>query len=347
MFRRRIATAFSCALMGALVTPTGALAAAPKPPPPQTPVVNSWAMAPAGTSAAEPGSRPNFSYELAPGATLSDTVSLYNYGNTQLTFRIYATDAFNDKSGGFELLTGEKQPSDVGSWVKLPQANVTVSPTTRIDLPFTVSVPPDARAGDHSAAILASSTVNGEGPDGKIVALDRRAGARLYVRVAGPLQPALAVDKVHTTYRAALNPMNGSVDVRYTVRNVGNERLGFHQRLSVKSPLGKTMKQSAMKDTLELLPGNEVAMQAHFDHVTAAMRLEGQVVVNPFPVGQAKAKVTSHFSQSGHTWAIPWTLLTAVALGCLGWQARKRYRARRRSGVPPMPPAPSREPVTI
>src|SRR5262245_27067586 len=60
-----------------------------------TPSIQSWALAPSGADPGEPSSRPNLSYETAPGAEIQDSVTLWNYGNTQLTFRIYATDAFN------------------------------------------------------------------------------------------------------------------------------------------------------------------------------------------------------------------------------------------------------------
>jgi hypothetical protein len=348
MSRSRILGTLACACIVAISTmavPAGAVPAPPTPPVPTTPVpvINSWAVAPSGPDPGQPGSRPNLSYDLAPGAKITDSVTIFNYGNTQLTFGIYSTDAFNDPSGGFDLLAGDKTPIDVGSWVTLPQSHITVKPLTSVQMPFTLTVPPDARPGDHAAAILASSIVNGQDTLGKVVLLDRRAGTRIYVRVAGPLQPVLTVEKIQTTYHASSNPFDGSLDVRYTVTNAGNVRLGAHQLVELKTPFGRRMKQAVGKDIVELLPGNSLTFSVHFKQVTAAVRLTAQIVVTPFPAGEPKGSTTAT-SRSGHAWAIPWTLLALVVILSVGWQFWKRYRFRRRLATSP-PPAMTYEPA--
>ena len=45
------------------------------------------------------------------------------------------------------------------------------------------------------------------------------------------------------------------------------------------------MKQAPGPDLVELLPGNAVTYTAHFEHVTAALRIKAKPVVSPFPVG--------------------------------------------------------------
>jgi len=114
----------------------------------------------------EAGNRTALSYDVDPGATITDSVTLYNYGNTQLTFRIYATDAFNNEDGQFDLIPGAEEPTDVGSWVTMPQANITVPPGRQVVLPITLDVPANATAGDHVGAILAANDAEGTGPDG-------------------------------------------------------------------------------------------------------------------------------------------------------------------------------------
>ncbi|MDQ6927551.1 MAG: DUF916 domain-containing protein, partial [Actinomycetota bacterium] len=239
------------------------------------PAVNSWALSPGGTTPGQPdnpGSRPNLSYELAPGATMADTVTLFNYGNVQLTFAVYATDAFNNSSGAFDLLPGGQPPRDVGSWVTLPQSHVTVPARSRVDMPIAVSVPADALPGDHAGAILAASQVEGTDSDGRKVVLDRRAGSRVYLRVAGPLRPLLTVDRVHATYHPEVNPLDGSVDLTYTIRNTGNVRMSAHQALALKAPLGVELDEQTPKDVSDLLPGNVVTLRAHFAGVPAVAR---------------------------------------------------------------------------
>jgi hypothetical protein len=335
----RILAALSVVLgMALLVPPPAALAQT-------TPIVNSWALAPSGPDPGQPGSRPNLTYDLAPGATIQDSVTLFNYGNTALIFRLYATDAFNDPSGAFDLLPGSQKPSDLGSWITLPQANITVKARTSVVLPISIMVPPDATPGDHSAAILASNAVQGTSPDGKIVTLDRRTGSRVYLRVQGPVQPLITVQNVHATYHAALNPLGGSLDVTYTIRNSGNERLGTHQRVAVNNPFGRQMKQLIIPDIPELLPGNSVGFRVHFANVAAAVFVTPEVTLTPFPVGAPKGATGPKGSGSKRTWAIPWAVLALIAIAGLAWQGIRRYRARPKgSSGPDTPAAPSPTP---
>ena len=328
----RILAALSVVVVVALMAPLPGAQA-------QTaPVVNSWALAPSGPDPGQPGSRPNLTYDLAPGAAVHDSVTLFNYGNTVLIFRLYATDAFNDPSGAFDLLPGDKKPTDLGSWISLPQANLEVKARTSVVLPISIAVPPDATPGDHSAAILASNAVQGTSPDGKIVTLDRRTGSRVYLRVQGPLQPLLTVENVRTTYHAALNPLAGSLDVSYTIRNRGNQRLGTHQRVVVKNPFGRQMKALSIPDVQELLPGNGVGYQVHFKNVAAALFVTPEVNLTPFPVGAPKGSTATKTSRSKRTWAVPWALLALLVVAGIAWQGIRRFRARPKGSPGPSGP---------
>jgi len=150
-------------------------------------VVHSWALAPAMNDVAQGGNRSNLSYEVPPGTNFGDKVTLFNLGNVPLTFRVYPTDAFNTGDGSFELLRGDQKPTELGTWVTLPQDSVTLAPKTEVTMPITIKVPVTASPGDHAGGILASNEAENQSPDGKVIALDRRTGVRLYVRVAGPL----------------------------------------------------------------------------------------------------------------------------------------------------------------
>ena len=61
----------------------------------------------------------------------------------QITFQVYANDAFNTPSGGFDLLAGNKRPSDVGRWVTLVANAVTIPARHSVAIPFTLTVPRD------------------------------------------------------------------------------------------------------------------------------------------------------------------------------------------------------------
>jgi hypothetical protein len=333
---------------------------------PGKPVTNSWALSPTGTDLAQPGTRPTFSYALQPGATVEDSATISNYSNVPLTFHLYATDALNTPSGDFTLLTGGQKSTDVGSWVKLAQDYITVPPATSVQMPFTLTIPADARPGDHSAGLVATSQTTGT-DKGAEVLLDRRAGSRIYLRVNGPIHPALTVENLSSTYHAALNPLDGSLDVRYTVRNTGNVRLAAHQTIAVNDVFG-TATERKPKDIPELLPGNAITRTQHFTGIAATVRVSTDVALTPYagtgPTASAgttppAAIRASRTSTTVHTWAIPWTLLAVLLLLALV-VAYLRYRRRRRlvrsgpgasdGGGPralPAPPSGPRTPVAV
>jgi hypothetical protein len=326
--------------------------------------IDSFALAPTGTDPTQPGSRPYLSYSLAPGATQADSVTLWNYGTSQLTFHIYAPDAFNNVDGSFALQDGTKPPKDAGAWVKVDPAYVTVPPGTKADIAVSLTVPPDASPGDHTAAIVAASQTPGSNQEGKQVLIDRRTGSRLYVRVNGPANPALTVEDMHTVYQSALNPLDGSLDVTYTVRNSGNIRLGAHQSLDVSDVLGSVASRTScpalagvatdtqraaakqaqadgcLPDIPELLPGNSVTRHVTFSGVAATFRVTAEVNLKPYAAGGgtgAKLPDLSSTSASQSTWAIPWLLvILLLVLGAVIWIVRRQKGRSPRAGTGPV-----------
>jgi hypothetical protein len=215
---------------------------------------------------------------------------------------------------------------------------VTVPPATSLEIPIAVTVPAGARPGDHAAGIIVSSKTPGTDAEGHHVVIDRRTGSRLYLRVTGPLNPALVVENVETEYHPAVNPLNGSLDVTYTVRNAGNVRLGAHQRVTVSDLFG-TVDEHKPADIPELLPGSVLTYHQHFSGVAATIRVSADVRVTPFvpkSAGDGLSRGTEASSSSAHTLAIPWTLLVALLLlGVVVFLVR-----RRRSGSQDDPAGP-------
>ncbi len=302
-------------------------------------VVNSWSLSPTGTDPSQPSTRVYLSYTLDPGATVNDSVTLWNYSNVPLTFHIYPSDAFNDADGGFDVLAADKAQADVATWVTLPQENISLPAQAKADLPFSIHVPAGARPGDHAAAILAANAVHSTDEKGNDVQLDRRTGSRVYIRINGLVTPALVVDHVHTVYHQSLNPLSGSLDVTYTVRNTGNVRLGSHQHLEVDGPFGLKLKTRDPSDVPELLPGNAVTLHQHFNGVPALVQLSASIKLSPIAASGATDVTTTTVVRTVHTWAIPWSL---VALAIEIWLIRRIYlaykkRKRVRNGPPPRP----------
>lgn len=285
----------------------------------------SWALAPGGSTDPNlPGNRQEMSYDnVAPGTTITDAVILSNLGNVPLNFNVYATDAFNDPDGGFSLLEGATAPTDVGTWVKLAQTQFSVEPQTELTVPITITIPADARPGDHVGAILASSPAPGRAANGQIVPIDRRTGPRLFVRVAGPVEPELAVQHLSTSYDPSLNPFGGTAEVRFDVANLGNVRTAGSYEVEVGGPFGIASK-TVSGEIPELLPGQSMTVETTIDGVPAGLINTTTVDLTSAPVNSAAEAET--VSSSTRSLAVPWLLVALIVIAVLLLVVVSRYR---------------------
>jgi len=304
--------------------------------------VESWALSPTGQDPTQPGTRPNLVYTVAPGGTLEDSVTLWNYSSRPVTFRLLATDAFNNETGDFSLLKSSEAPEDLGAWISLGTTVVTIPPRTSGVIPIVLKVPADADPGDHAAAILAATDTVGVDGQGTEVRLDRRTGPRVYLRVSGPVNPELVVEDLSSKYHGRFNPFSGSLEVEYTVRNPGNVRLGARQTLVVTDIFGRTVAEQPLRRIDELLPGNAVTFRETVDGVPATLRVKATIRLEPFaPRDVSDRDAPPATSATTAAWAIPWTLLLVLALAYLLWRIARRWRGEEDPEEPPAAAPPS------
>ncbi len=303
--------------------------------------VQSWALVPANDLPDKGGSRSTLTYVADQGAVIQDAVTLLNYGTDAQTFRVFATDAFNNADGQFDVLASDQVPADVGTWVTFPQEMVTVPAGKQVTIPISITIPAGASAGDHVGAILASSPSVGAGGNGQVITVDRRTGSRLYLRVNGPLFPELAVADVETSYHQSANPLDGSAHVTYRIENRGNVRLGGGATLTIGGPLGLGNQTVTLPDIPELLPGQDVVLSADVDGVPAAFL--DRTTIRVRPTGSADLGTVRESAGSDLTFAPPLAVLGFLLALLFGLLAFRAYRRRvlgespASTGVEPLP----------
>ena len=276
--------------------------------------------------------RTRFTFGGDPGQTISDFYYLENTGTLPQDVTVYATDAYNADDGTFSLLDGTVPPTGVGTWMSLdgsPSQVITLAPQSSKVIPLTLTIPADARPGDHVGGIIASVTsVDGQ------VKLERRVATRLYVRVSGELQPALTVSGLSATYQPDLNPFNGHVILTYTVKNTGNVALSANTVSSITGLFGIPLSGVTTSTMPEILPdGSHVITVAvpgvwQWIWMNASISLAGTVDKNaPSPGAMPTA------TRETSTWAMPWALLILlVAAGFVYFYIRfSRKNNERRS----------------
>lgn len=331
-----LATAVLAALLtGALLTgPAAALPVALAQPAPAATVDEgpapadatvTWGVRPGDVDPHAAG-RANFAYTAAPGETIEDALVVSNHGGAETALRVYVADAFTTTRGALDLLRPDETSTGVGAWTAVATPDVVVPPGGSVVVPFTLTVPDDAEPGDHAGGVVTSLvSTNTDG-----VSVDRRLGARLHLRVDGPLVPGARLEGLSAVHHGTPNPAGtGDVDVDVEVVNTGNVRVGGPATVTVVGPFGWG-EQVAQVDVPELLPGERATVQVQVDDVLPLLRLTTTVRFVPQVAvdGSTLAPVTA----SASTLAVPWTVLgllvLVVAVACAA-----RVRARRRSAA--------------
>ena len=304
-------------------------------------------------TAEEIDERAFFSYGLPPGAVAYDHVAVVNYSEQPLTLGVYATDALNTTDGGFSLLPSSEAPGDLGAWITVegPSPDVEVpgrrgdgSPG-RLILPVKIAVPKDATPGDHGAGIVAVLTTLGRNPQGQNIQLEQRVAARAYVKVDGPLQPALEVTQLAARFIDGTWPWQpGTVEVTYTVTNTGNVRMGFDPSVRVAGPLGAAPRTRQLDLVAELLPHNSQTLRTTVTEVWPLGRLGVELTADPVAAAAAQAPELGQVSGAVWIWALTWplALLVVLVLGLLVALTLRVRRLRRGSRALTPPAIPER-----
>jgi len=266
----------------AAVSPVGALASQDEPVDPGS-IPVTWGVYP-GIGSGESG-RPNFVFEGAPGDTISDSLTVDNTSDVNLVLGIYASDAFNTPEGGTDLLSADRDPVDVGSWVTAEQSSITVPAGGTVEVPFTLEIPEDAEPGDHTGGIVTSLRLSEPDAAGNQITVERRLGSRIYVRVDGGVEPALSFTDLQVERHDSWNPFAaGSLTVRYTVENTGNVRLRATRVVRVEGSIGPSRTAEAA-DMPELLPGNSYELSQEVSGVWPGFATRVEVELDPYDPG--------------------------------------------------------------
>ncbi|QSB14279.1 DUF916 domain-containing protein [Natronosporangium hydrolyticum] len=288
-----------------------------------------WAVQP--TREAGPTGRSWFTYDLVPGGELVDSATITNFSSTTLDFEVYPTDAYTTPDGGFALLPADEPASGLATWVGMAQGRYRVPAGETLEVEFRLRVPANATPGDHAGGIVASLTSRTNDADGQLVDLDRRVAARVYVRVAGPAEPAVQVESVQVSYDNPIAPWGEHrMTVTYVLRNTGNLRVGGDSQVRVTGPFRWRLATSGQTELPELLPGSTLTVTETVTGLAPVLRLTAAIEVDAVSSDGPMPQVR----RTTGVWAIPW-LLVAVLLVGGAVVAVRRIRRRRAAAQRP------------
>lgn len=286
-----------------------------------------WSVRP-GDQGGEDG-RSWVGWEADAGDELTEHMVVTNHGDAEVDFQLSAADGYFTDTGRFNMLPSDEESVAAGTWIDVPKS-VTVPAGAAEIVPFTVTVPDKATPGDHAAGVAASIRSTGEGT----VGVESRVGFRVMTRVAGDLQPQLALS-ASGTYSGEVNPFSsGAVDVAYEVENTGNTLLRAQPEVVLTGPFGIRTQQIAGDEIAELAPGET---RRGTVRVTAAWPLvvyDATVAATPLPVSDERGFENTEPAAAQTTIiAMPWSQLVVLvlALVLVTWSVLRRRTEKKRT----------------
>lgn len=265
--------------------------------------------------------RPNFSYALDPGATVTDAVQVTNKSPRELTLKVYAADGFTTTSGDLDLLPADKPSVGLGAWLSTSTQSLTLAPGESKPVEFTIKVPADAQPGDHPGGIITSFS-SGEGT----VKVDQRFALRIHTRISGELTVSGAASGAQAHAGAAWVPVAPvPVTIDYNLENTGNARAYFTYQAELSGPFGLG-KKTVTGELPEVMPGSTVTPELRIDGVAPLFFLSGDLTLTPQAVDGQVGQPIVLAVQAG---SIPWGTLALLLLIIVAAVTIGVIRARR------------------
>ncbi|WP_204053410.1 COG1470 family protein, partial [Microbispora siamensis] len=268
-----------------------------------------WSVVPADANG--PDGRSVIDLELAGGQQATEHIAVINRSTQPVDFAIDANDGYLTSKGYFDMRPSDATPVDGGAWVEVPD-KVTIAGGATAIVPLTVSIPPNATPGDHPAGVTASvETISGQ------VRVQNRVGVRLNIRVTGNFAAKVAVSDVHADYIGSWNPFApGTVEVTYTVANVGNVRLAPDSRILTSTLAGESgWDDTSEAKAREIMPGGSRTFTARVTGAWPLGPIGTTIMAIPSPAGKPLPGVTAERVAIDTTvWALPWPQLALLAL---------------------------------
>lgn len=284
-----------------------------------------WSVRPSPTS--DEPSRDVFRFEVNPGDAINDVVHVQLATPTQANFDVYVADAKLSDTGVFDLEPRNTKSSDSASWATVATPQIQVAPNMTVGVPFTLRVPANATPGDHTAGIVASLATPTPAAGGTVL-VDRRIGARIYLRVRGAVRSQLTVSELAANWDGGIP--SGRVTTTFLVRNTGNVRVHALALTHLSGRLGES--DADPKPLPELLPGSSLRVTTRGE-VMASGRVNVLVrlIDRPSHKGEEPALTFPGTQVATHTSAPPWLVVVAVlvALGVALGAVVVRRRSRR------------------
>lgn len=303
-------------------------------------------------------------YDVTPGKTVTGTVEVSNEGDVPLKVLVYSGDQQVGPNGDLtfsvpnrEDLTAYfkpstwvtlKMPSNAKSFGNIPYLDL--KPGARVPVSFTIATPPNVPSGDHNLYIFFEMYEPPNPTTGASGQVSGRLGARVTLRVKGPIQDNLQVKSVTVPpyvlgnsfpYQVVLSNQ-GNIDKRVSLG--AGLYSGGGSILATGQPLtGALVYAQASRVVTATMSSSKLAV----GHLYFRVQVVPVDDITGAPLANAVA-----LNQVVRLWICPlWLLIVAgvvvvlIVIALIWWAASAagRRRERRRAPAAPAPSAPARD----
>lgn len=174
-----------------------------------------------------------FVHTLEPGEVKQEGVIVLNNTAERKTLEVYAADSEHSSGGGFACAQKSAARKDVGAWVELEENVVTLDSATNKTIPFTITVPENASAGEHNGCILVQEVKLQEGQKKAGASLSFRTGLRIAITIPGEL-----TRKIEIVAFTISKQEDGDILLHPEVKNTGNVSIDADVQITTRNILG-------------------------------------------------------------------------------------------------------------
>lgn len=128
-------------------------------------------------------------YSVDAGQTLSDTLTVFNNGQSAYDFTVYTTPYWVNNPAYQPNFTSNRTRADAYSWISFPQVKYHIKARQTVTVPYTMHVPKNASPGGHYGTIFAEMQPSGSNSQTNLVR-KRRVGCIIYATVKGDVHLA-------------------------------------------------------------------------------------------------------------------------------------------------------------
>jgi len=280
--------------------------------------VGTIGLIPAHASANVFGSDIRFTYNLNLGETKEDGLRVINNGDQTIVVKLYPVDGTTTAEGSYSLMLEDSPRTDVGGWIHMAANEVEVGPHMEKTVPFTISIPANADAGDHLGGIIMEQIATDNTLIGTGLKVVTRVGIRVTETVPGPVVKDLSLTRFdyHYAGTGVSNFIKDLLDInRYTVflvgvKNNGNVKLEPTATLDVKNIFGRSVVHLPDVPLGEVLPrgGENSDVEVVWKDLPFLGRYVATITVDPVKEGMVPQ------TQQIVIWAFPYKIAFLLVL---------------------------------